>query len=43
MQENLRVAAGNGRMDVIIELLQKGVDVDGADEVSHVIKSCVHV
>ena len=43
MQAKLREAASEGRKDDIIELLQHGIDVNGTDKVSHVIRSCVHV
>ena len=38
MQAQLRAAARDGRKDDIIELLKLGVDVNGADVVSHVIR-----
>ena len=44
MQAKLIAAARDGRKAEIIELLKDGVDVNGADDVSHVIRSChVHV
>ena len=43
MQAKLREAARDGRRDVIIDLLKHGVDVNGADAVSHVIRSYVKV
>ena len=43
MQAKLRKAAKDGRKKDIIELLRHGVDVNAANEVSHVIRSCVHV
>ena len=41
MQAQLIEAATMGRKEDIIELLKHGVDVDGASEVSHVIRLCV--
>ena len=38
MQEKLREAAMKGRMEDIIELLKRGVNVNGASEVRHAIR-----
>ena len=43
MQAKLIEAAKDGRTADIIELLRQGVNVNGDDVVSHVIRSCVHV